>query len=49
MLIVVVFVNYLGMTAQLALAMDFIYLFNLPTILLYKLLAKAYVLLLRCL
>ena len=45
--VIIIFVNYLGITAQLALAMDFIFIFNLPTILLYKLLAKVYVLLLQ--
>lgn len=39
--------GYIGLSAQVTLTVDLIYLCNLPTIALYKLLAKAYQLLLK--
>jgi hypothetical protein len=34
--------GYLGLSSQIILTVDLIYLFNLPTIVIYKLLAKIY-------
>ena len=37
--------SYIGLSAQVTLTVDLIYLFNLPTILIYKAVARAYTLL----
>ena len=36
------FAGYFGLTMQISLVLDFMYLFNLPTILVYKLLTRIY-------
>lgn len=40
--------GYLGISSQLALTLDLLFLANLPTILIYRLLANLYQLLLKC-
>ena len=42
-----IFLGYLGLSAQLAFTLDMIYIFTIPTILIYKLLALAYKLILK--
>lgn len=40
--LVYLILSYLGITAQLSLTLDLIYLYNLPTIYMYKILALSY-------
>lgn len=42
-----IYLGYLGLSAQLAFTLDMIYIFTIPTILIYKLLALAYKLILK--
>ena len=39
--------GYIGLSSQIILTVDLIYVFNLPTIYIYKLLAKVYKLLIK--